>query len=62
MSLVFAGVCSHGPGITGRSAMADPDDVATLYAAMDGMREALQASRPDALLVIAAEHFRQLFS
>lgn len=61
MSLVFAGVCSHGPGITGRTAMADPNDVATLYAAMDGMREALQASRPDALLVIAAEHFANFF-
>ena len=25
MSLVFAGVCSHAPGITGRAHMADPD-------------------------------------
>jgi len=61
MSLVFAGVCSHAPGITGRKAMADPDDVATLYAAMDDMRAALEATRPDALVVIAAEHFANFF-
>ena len=61
MSLVFAGVCSHGPGITGRADMADSDDVETLYAAMDKMREALEASRPDALVVIAAEHFANFF-
>ena len=24
MSLVFAGVCSHAPGITGRAHLADP--------------------------------------
>jgi len=61
MSLVFAGICSHGPGITGRKAMADPDDVGTLYAAMDNMRQALEASRPDALVVVAAEHFANFF-
>ncbi|MBT7330847.1 MAG: extradiol ring-cleavage dioxygenase, partial [Oceanospirillaceae bacterium] len=46
MSLVFAGVCSHAPGITGRAHMADPDDKATLYSAFDDMREALEASKP----------------
>ncbi len=61
MSLVFAGVCSHAPGITGRRAMAAADDVDSLYAAMDGMRQALEAARPDALIVIAAEHFANFF-
>ncbi|PWR00675.1 extradiol ring-cleavage dioxygenase [Leucothrix pacifica] len=61
MSLVFAGVCSHGPGITGRADMADPDDKATFYAAMDGMREQLEAAKPDAIIVIAAEHFANFF-
>lgn len=61
MSLVFAGVCSHGPGMTGRKSMADSDDVEALYGAMEGMREALEASRPDALVVIAAEHFANFF-
>jgi len=44
MSLVFAGVCSHAPGITGRRHMADPD-----------------AARPDAIIVVAAEHFANFF-
>ncbi len=61
MSLVFAGICSHGPGITGRKDMADPEHVEGLYAAFDRMRRALEASRPDALVVIAAEHFANFF-
>ena len=61
MSLVFAGVCSHAPGITGRAHMADPDDKATLYSAFDDMRQALEDSKPDALIVIAAEHFANFF-
>lgn len=61
MSLVFAGVCSHGPGITGRKDMADPGQVERLYAAFDDLREQLVASKPDALVVIAAEHFANFF-
>lgn len=61
MSLVFAGVCSHAPGITGRAHMADLDDKTTLYNAFDTMRQALEASKPDALIVIAAEHFANFF-
>jgi len=61
MSLVFAGVCSHAPGMTGRKALADKGDVDALYAAMEGMREALEASKPDALVIIAAEHFANFF-
>ncbi|MCA8836903.1 MAG: extradiol ring-cleavage dioxygenase [Gammaproteobacteria bacterium] len=61
MSLVFAGVCSHAPGITGRTHMADPDDCQTFHAAYDQMRERLEASKPDVLIVIAAEHFANFF-
>ncbi len=61
MSLVFAGICSHAPGITGRKHMADPDDAETFYAAFDEMRVELEASKPDALIVIAAEHFANFF-
>ena len=61
MSLVFAGVCSHAPGITGRAHMADPDKRDAFYAAYDRMREALEAARPDALIVVAAEHFANFF-
>ena len=61
MSLVFAGVCSHGPGITGRKDMADPQHVAALYAAFAQMRHKLEAAQPDVLVVIAAEHFANFF-
>ncbi|MBT8447009.1 MAG: extradiol ring-cleavage dioxygenase, partial [Gammaproteobacteria bacterium] len=61
MSLVFAGVCSHAPGITGRADMADAGDREAYYSGMARMREALEASRPDALIVIAAEHFANFF-
>ena len=44
MSLVFAGVCSHAPGITGRKDMAQKDDADTRYAAMDDMRTAMEAT------------------
>ena len=61
MSLVFAGVCSHAPGITGRKDRADPKVRDAFYAGFDRMREALEASRPDALVVIGAEHFANFF-
>ena len=61
MSLVFAGICSHAPGITGRIHMADKEDVRTLQSAMNEMRENLERSKPDALIVIAAEHFANFF-
>jgi 2,3-dihydroxyphenylpropionate 1,2-dioxygenase len=61
MSLVFAGVCSHAPGITGRTHMADPDDKTSFHAAFDDMRKELETSKPDALIVVAAEHFANFF-
>jgi aromatic ring-opening dioxygenase catalytic subunit (LigB family) len=61
MSLVFAGICSHAPGITGRAGMADPALRDPFYAAYHGMREQLMAARPDALVVLGAEHFANFF-
>ncbi|MGH8290053.1 MAG: extradiol ring-cleavage dioxygenase [Steroidobacteraceae bacterium] len=61
MSVVFAGVCSHAPGITGRKDRADPKVRDAFYAALGRMREALEAARPDILIVIAAEHFANFF-
>ncbi len=61
MSLVFAGVCSHAPGITGRKVRAEPTVRDAFYAAYERMRLALEAARPDALIVIAAEHFANFF-
>ncbi|HUK02605.1 MAG TPA: hypothetical protein VLW26_10035 [Steroidobacteraceae bacterium] len=61
MSLVFAGVCSHAPGITGRAERADPKLRDAFYANLERMRLALEATRPDALIVIGAEHFANFF-
>ena len=61
MSLVFTAVCSHGPGITARADMADPRDRDDLYAAMARLRDQLEAARPDAVMVLAAEHFANFF-
>jgi aromatic ring-opening dioxygenase catalytic subunit (LigB family) len=61
MSLVFAGVCSHAPGITGRAHLAEPAIRDAFHAEFRGLGESLRASRPDALIVIAAEHFANFF-
>jgi 2,3-dihydroxyphenylpropionate 1,2-dioxygenase len=61
MSLVFAGMCSHAPGITGRKDRAEPTVRDAFYAALDRMRQAMEAQRPDALVVIGAEHFANFF-
>lgn len=61
MSLVFAGICSHAPGITGRANLADEALRAPFYDAYHRMREQLWATRPDALVIIAAEHFANFF-
>jgi aromatic ring-opening dioxygenase catalytic subunit (LigB family) len=61
MSLVFAGICSHAPGITGRAHMADPAVVAEFHRAYLNMGEELRASKADVLIVVAAEHFANFF-
>ena len=61
MSLVFAGIMSHGPGMTARSDRADPAVREPFYAALGRLRDRLEQSRPDALIVIAAEHFANFF-
>src|SRR6201981_4126595 len=61
MSLVFAGICSHAPGITGRADMADPALRDPFYATFRVLREQLRAARPQALIVVAAEHFANFF-
>ena len=58
MSLVYAGVLSHAPGITGRADLventAQRDE---LYSKLDTQRQDIEASGADALVVVAAEHF-----
>ena len=61
MTLVYVGVCSHAPGITGRAERADPSLREPFYAAFRRMGDELRALQPDALVVIAAEHFANFF-
>lgn len=61
MPLVFAGACSHAPGITGRAERADPEHREAFYASFHRMRDAIEASGADALVVIGAEHFANFF-
>jgi len=61
MPLVYAGVCSHAPGITGRADQADPEVRDAFYEAFHQMRADIEATKPDAIMVIAAEHFANFF-
>jgi len=61
VSLVFAAVCSHAPGITGRAHLAEPARKDALHGELYRLGESLRESRPDALIVIAAEHFANFF-
>jgi 2,3-dihydroxyphenylpropionate 1,2-dioxygenase len=61
MSLVFAGICSHAPGITGRARMADPAIAGDFFRSYRNMGDELAAARPDALVMVAAEHFANFF-
>lgn len=61
MTLVYAGVASHAPGITGRADQADRRVRDAFYAAYDDMRAAIEASGAEALIVVAAEHFANFF-
>ena len=61
MPLVFAGACSHAPGITGRAERADPKLRDEFYAAFDRMRQAIEDAGTDALMVVGAEHFANFF-
>ncbi len=61
MTLVFAGVCSHAPGITGRAERADAALRDRFYAQFRRLGAEMRAERPDALIVIAAEHFANFF-
>ncbi len=61
MALVYAGVCSHAPGITGRSDRADPAVKDAFYASFDQMRQSIADSGAEAIVVVAAEHFANFF-
>lgn len=62
MSLVYSGVLSHAPGITGRADLVK--NVALrdeFYARLEQQRQEILASGAEALIVMAAEHFANFF-
>ena len=62
MSLVYAGVLSHAPGITGRAHLVkNIEEREKFYAKLDQQRQEIEASGAEALIVMAAEHFGNFF-
>ncbi len=62
MSLVYAGVLSHAPGITGRAHLVKNTETRDeFYAKLDQQRQEIEASGAEALIVMAAEHFANFF-
>ncbi len=61
MSVVFAGIVSHAPGITGRMDQADPDLRKQFHTALHKMRDTIADLKPDAIVVVGAEHFANFF-
>lgn len=61
MPLVYCGACSHAPGITARAERADTQTRQALESAFRRMGDDIRATRPDALVVVAAEHFANFF-
>ncbi|MDH3646481.1 MAG: extradiol ring-cleavage dioxygenase [Gammaproteobacteria bacterium] len=61
MSLVYAGACSHAPGITGRAERADPELRESFYKNFRRLGQEIHDAKPDALVIIGAEHFANFF-
>ncbi len=61
MTLVFAAACSHAPGITGRAGRAEPELRDAVHGGFERLRRAIEDAQPDALIVVAAEHFANFF-
>lgn len=60
--MVYAGVLSHAPGITGRADLAkNTAKRDEFYAKLDIQRQEIEATGAEALIVIAAEHFANFF-
>src|SRR5882757_10517158 len=61
MPLVYCGACSHAPGITARAEKADTQTRQALHKALYQMGDDIRATKPDALIIVAAEHFANFF-
>jgi aromatic ring-opening dioxygenase catalytic subunit (LigB family) len=60
-SLVFAGAISHAPGIAAFRNAAGETQRGNFFKAADVLRERIEQAQPDALLVIAPDHFSNFF-
>src|SRR5262245_31757056 len=61
MALVFACGVAHAPGILGWPAAAPQDQRERFHDAYQRLGLALRASRPDAIVIFAAEHWANFF-
>lgn len=62
MSMVYSGVLSHAPGITGRAHLVKNVAIRDeFYAKLDQQRQEIEAASAEALIVMAAEHFGNFF-
>jgi aromatic ring-opening dioxygenase catalytic subunit (LigB family) len=61
LSLVFAAIMSHGPGMTARVDRADASVRNPFFATLERLRARLEEARPDAIVIVAAEHFANFF-
>ena len=61
MTLTYAGICCHAPGITVRPDAADPRKLSELRAAFDRQRKAIERSNVDAIVMVSSEHFANFF-
>ena len=62
MPLVYAGVTSHAPGMTGRADLVENTaERDRLYAALAKQGDEIRASGAEVLVVVAAEHFANFF-
>lgn len=62
MSLVYAGVTSHAPGIVGRAHLAkNTQKRDEFYAALNAQRLQIVAAGTEVIMVVAAEHFANFF-
>jgi aromatic ring-opening dioxygenase catalytic subunit (LigB family) len=61
MSLVYAGICCHAPGITARSQLAEPEQYQRLVTAFDQQRQTIEEAGAEALILVSSEHFANFF-
>ena len=62
MSLVFAGICCHAPGITGRPEAATSEQLALLLNQFEHLKRDIEKTAPDAIFLISAEHYASFFN